>query len=358
MQKKEIKNILVFRIGQLGDTIVALPAMHVIRKHFPDARITLLSDRHPGKGYVLAEDLLSKTGLLDNFVSYEADSKGFDQKKLIALHPELKRRRFNLLVYLVPRMRTRWQVWRDLFFFRTAGIRKFIGHRGFKPLPQKQNGALLPAVEHEADHLLSRLSKSGIRVPKSGAGCTDLKLTTEEKQKAKHFIHSYLNYKNFSLLVGIGPGSKWPSKVWPKERYAEVGKQLISRFGIIPVIFGGEEDKVVGDWLLMEWRKGINAAGKLTVRESAAALQQCQLYVGNDTGVMHLASAVGTACVAIFSAQDWPGRWYPYGNKNVVLRKSLPCEGCMMRICPKENMDCLMQILVPAVRTACRSMPG
>ncbi len=109
----------------------------------------------------------------------------------------------------------------------------------------------------------------------------------------------------------------------------------------------------MGDWLLTKWRKGVNAAGKLTVRESAAALQQCHLYVGNDTGVMHLASAVETACVAIFSAQDWPGRWYPYGNKNVVLRKSLPCEGCMVRMCPKENIDCLKQISVTDVLKAC-----
>ena len=238
-------------------------------------------------------------------------------------------------------------------FFRLAGIKQFIGHVGFEPLPQRKNGVALPRVQHEADHLLSRLSKSGIPVPKDGAGCTDLKLTTEEKQKAKHFIHSYLNHKNFSLLVGFGPGSKWPSKVWPKERYVEVGKQLISRFGITPIIFGEEEDKAVGDWLLTKWRKGVNAAGKLTVRESAAALQQCHLYVGNDTGVMHLASAVETACVAIFSAQDWPGRWYPYGNKNVVLRKSLPCEGCMVRMCPKENIDCLKQISVTDVLKAC-----
>lgn len=355
MLKKKIKNILVFRVGQLGDTIVALPAMWAVREHFPGAQITLLSDYHSGTDYVLSEDLLSRSGIFDDFIFYEASLEGSNPTKLIKLLPELRRRRFDMLVYLAPRVRTRWQVRRDLFFFRAAGIRRFIGHRGLKPLPQKQNGVILP-VEHEADHLLSRLSKSGIPVSGPGAGCTDLKLTIEEKQKAEHYIRSHISHKNFSVLVGFGPGSKWPSKIWPKEHYVEVGKQLISRFGIVPVIFGGEEDKVVGDWLLREWCEGVNAAGKLTVRESAVALQQCRLYIGNDTGVMHLASAVGTACVAIFSAQDWPGRWYPYGNKNVVLRKSMPCEGCMMPKCPKKDINCLMQISVSEVLKACESL--
>ena len=72
MQKQEIKNILVFRIGQLGDTIVALPAMWAVREHFAGAQITLLNDSHIGTDYVLSKDLLFKSGLFDDFISYEA----------------------------------------------------------------------------------------------------------------------------------------------------------------------------------------------------------------------------------------------------------------------------------------------
>jgi len=231
MVKKEIKNILVFRIGQLGDTIVALPAIWAVREHFSKAHITLLSDCHAGTKYVLSEDLLSNSGIFDDFIYFDANLNGSNPTKLIGLLPELRRQRFDMLVYLAPRTRTRRQVWRDLFFFRAAGIKKFIGHRGLKPLPQKQNGVILP-VEHEADHLLSRLSKSGVPVSGPGAGCTDLKLTIEEKQKAEHYIRSHISHKNSSVLVGFGPGSKCSSKIWPKERYVEVGKQLISRFSV------------------------------------------------------------------------------------------------------------------------------
>jgi ADP-heptose:LPS heptosyltransferase len=352
---KKAKKILVFRTGQLGDTIVALPAIWAVREYFPEADITMLSDYHPRKAYVMAEDFFPKSSLINNYISYEANEEGIHPTKLIKLLPKFRRYHFDLLVYLAPRMRTNLQILRDLFFFRIAGIRKFIGHHGIEPLPLGKDGNTLPCVEHEADHLLSRLSNSGIPVPKAGAGCMDLKLSKEERQKAKQFIAAHLNPGNFDPLVCFGSGSKWPSKIWPKERYAEVGQQLISYLSISPFIIGGIEDRVVGDWLIAKWGKGVNIAGMLTVRETAAILECCRMYIGNDTGAMHLAAAVGTPCVAIFSAQDWPGRWYPYGNKNIVLRNSVPCEGCKLKQC-NNNSLCLKKISIESVTDACKKL--
>ncbi len=354
--KKEIRKILIFRIGQLGDTIVALPSMHVIRQYFSNSHVTLLSDRHPGKAYVLANDLIDSTNLVDEFISFEANVEGISGRKMIALLPELKRRNFDLLVYLAPRLRNKWQVWRDLSYFRVAGIKNFIGHHGITPLPQKNGNEPLLLVEHEADHLLSRLKKSGLPVPDTGAGCIDLQLSDEEKQKAVQFIDSHLSSGNKSLLMGFGPGSNWPSKIWPKEKYAETGNQIICRYNILPVVFGSPEDRQLGDWLIKKWGKGINAAGVLNVREAAAVLKHCRLYIGNDTGTMHLAAAVGTPCVAVFSSQDWPGRWNPYGKQHIVLRSAVPCEGCKAYTCPKESIDCLNAISISNVFNACESL--
>ena len=71
---------------------------------------------------------------------------------------------------------------------------------------------------------------------------------------------------------------------------------------------------------------------------------------------MHLAVAVGTPCVAIFSSQDWPGRWYPYGNQNIVFRSTIACEGCMVHTCPKEGIECLDLISSSNVVNACQSL--
>jgi len=355
MKSVRAQRILVYRIGQLGDTIVALPAMWAIRKHFPAAHLALLSDRHPGTGYVLAPSVLPEEGLFDEYISYDANIQGTAPRKLLAILPRLRQGCFDTLVYLAPRLRKQWQVWRDLLFFRLAGISRFIGHRGFEPLPRPVPGHLLPHLDHEADHLLKRLARSGIPVPPPGHGCMDLRLTKRELAEAQEWLRAQVPKKLQGPLVGFGPGSKWPSKIWPQNRYAELGQNLIEEFGAYPVIFGGPEDRELGKRLIAQWNRGANAAGELNVRQAAAALSFCRLYIGNDNGTMHLAAAVGTQCIAIFAAQDWPGRWHPYGEQHIVLRRRVSCEGCKLTKCVVHDMACLKQIHVAEVMAACRA---
>src|SRR5882672_505256 len=101
--------ILVFRIGQLGDTIVALPAMWAVRKHFPNAKLTLLCDRHPGKPRVLAADLLRGAGIFDAFESYVVDDstggKIARPFRMLELLRRLRAGKFDTLVYLAPSTR-------------------------------------------------------------------------------------------------------------------------------------------------------------------------------------------------------------------------------------------------------------
>jgi ADP-heptose:LPS heptosyltransferase len=89
-------------------------------------------------------------------------------------------------------------------------------------------------------------------------------------------------------------------------------------------------------------------AGKLTIYGSAAVLEHCITYIGNDTGTMHLGGMVGVPCVALFSARDYPGKWEPYGEKHRIIRKDTDCAGCMREVCSRNN-DCLMRISVDEV---------
>ena len=103
------------------------------------------------------------------------------------------------------------------------------------------------------------------------------------------------------------------------------------------------------------WGTGFSAAGELSVRESAALMEGAQFYLGNDTGAMHLAAAMGRPCVAVFSARDWPGRWHPYGEGHKVLRFDVSCSGCMLKICDRE-LQCLKGIQVDQVYQACEGI--
>ena len=147
-----------------------------------------------------------------------------------------------------------------------------------------------------------------------------------------------------------------PAKRWPLSRFLHVIGNLISEFDVWPVVFGGHEDKVIGDWLLDRWGSGYNAAGNLGIRASFAAMKQCELFIGNDTGTMHMAAAVGLRCIAIFSSRERPGLWYPLGEGHRVFRSAIECEGCGLVECIELGNECLKRISVDEVLSACREM--
>ncbi len=296
-------------------------------------------------------------GLVDEWLTYDSNDTGGSAVDLARLWVQLRRQKFDTLVYLAPRIRGARNIRRDLLFFRLAGIRKVIGERGFESLPSPDSKGHLPVVAHEADHLLQRLSLSGIRVPAAGQANIDLALTEEEHQHADKWLRRHApSYSTTKCLVGFGPGSKWPSKIWPEERFVSVGRKLIQTRNVFPIVFGGPDDRELGERLIRAWGRGASAAGELAVRHAAAALARCEFYVGNDTGTMHLAASVGTPCVAIMTALDWPGHWNPYGAGHTVLRRAIPCEGCLLKVCEKEAMRCLKEIAVEEVVEACEGV--
>ena len=129
---------------------------------------------------------------------------------------------------------------------------------------------------------------------------------------------------------------------------------LIAEHDVWPVTFGGPHDQATGDRLIRAWGRGYNAAGALSVRAAAAALARCALFLGNDTGPMHLAAAVGRPCVAVFSSRDWPGAWFPYGGGHRVFRTDIDCDGCMLLDCVERRMECIRAVPVEVVLQACR----
>ncbi len=350
------KRILIFRIGELGDSLIALPALRAVRARFPNAHVAMLSNMDPVSRHVGPNQILPH-GLIDEWLTYPATESGTTLLDKLALLRTLRRAHYDILVYLAPRVRSAGAARRDFLFFKLAGIPVKIAVNGFEALPRARPNEPLKEVIHEADHLLSRIAKSGIEVPRPGAANFDLALTQSEVAAAYDWIERNVASADLVSLVGVGPGSKWPSKIWPEERYVEMGRSLFCN-GIraYPIVFGGPSDRALGDRLLQAWGKGANAAGALSPRQAAAALSQCALYIGNDTGTMHMAAAVGTRCVSIMSAQDWPGRWYPYGAGHTVLRKQVSCEGCQLRVCEREALRCLKEISVEEVVQACHQI--
>ncbi len=335
------QSILIFRIGHLGDTLVAMPAIFAIRKLYPDHNLVLLTERHDT--YISSWDILGPTGWFDDVLYYDPSHRPIVKiKNMTMLMAKLRKLAPEYIFDLSPE-RTLSQHRRDRFFFtRIAKIKNYVGRRT-DITKEKRDSGRMSVVEPEWKRLLSIVSGEeslGYR----------LHVPENERLRAQKILQA-LNIAPRSPLFAICPGSKMPAKRWPKERFAKLGRFLQEEYpGSNLVILGGNEDQALGNELCSKWGKRChNLAGKLSIYGSAAVLENCNAYVGNDTGTMHLAAMVGTPCVAIFSARDCPGKWEPYGTNNIILRHEIECAGCMLENCVAHQMACLKHISVDRV---------
>lgn len=340
------QNVLIYRVGQLGDTLVALPSVEAVARKHPGCRLVLLTDRHASHhGYVSSWDILGPTGLLDEVIFYEPREQTplMRLRQMMSLLARLRGYHFVYGYNLVMRT-SKLAVWRDKFFFyRLAGLRHYIGMRSICYPPPTGLRGQLPVLEPEWRRLLQQVDPAAQRV-------FHLPVAPASRAEA---LSAWPGYALASSVctIAFAPGSKMGAKIWPEKRFTELGLRLLSRWTSLRIIVvGGLEDTALGDRLCDAWgAKGINLAGKLSIYASAAALSQCKLYIGNDTGTMHLAAMVGVPCVAIFSSRDYPGLWEPYGTGHTVLRKEMDCSGCMLETCVDQEMACLMAISVDEV---------
>jgi ADP-heptose:LPS heptosyltransferase len=353
----DFKRILVFRVGHLGDTLVALPAFWAIRRAFPDAEMTLLSNNDlRNRHYISAQTVLPKEGLFDDWLTYPTNlAKPAALAANIRLILNIRRRRYDVVFYLMTRNRTVKQIRRDVRFFKLSGIEEIVGAGYLRrnlleaPIPRPT-----PAVEPESTFLLDCLSSARIGIDVRSLH-PDLRLTSAETRAVERWAADKIDTRSDTRLIAVAPGSKWESKVWSEDRFAQVVSELIRSHKVFPIVFGGSEDRPKGNRLLEIWGTGANACGELSVREAAALLERCELYLGNDTGTMHLAAAVGTRCVAIFAAIDWIGRWQPYGHGHCLFRERVECEGCHSPIC-FNNRKCLDLVTAQRVKIACETV--
>ena len=353
MQSKDYKKILVFRVGHLGDTIISLPAFWSIREAFPESHISFLSNADPkNKEYVASTAVLPAKGLFDEVIAYENSTGLFGKLGSYSkLFLKLRKSNFDAVFYLMPRLREPEAIKRDIRFFGKCGI-KIIEGADFlsENTLSFDSKRPLSETENEGEFLLRSLSQSGI--PSSSRGC-DLGLTDREKMVASNWVK--VNCPENTKLLAVAPGTKWASKKWPEKNFEEVIGELKKEFGVFPVFFGGPEDKQLAEKMRSRVGIGAIAAGELNVRTGTAALRHFDLYLGNDTGTMHMAAAAGIRCVAVFAAIDFPGRWYPMGQGHRVFREAVECEGCHTPDC-FNNALCLDQISKYDVLEACREI--
>lgn len=333
---------LVYRPGSLGDTLVSLPAVAQIRRHYPEHRLTLLTESESvGSGRVSPWTILKETGWFDDVHFYVVKpSSAADRWHNFALAMRLRGVGYHDIFSLAP-PRTVRQLRVDSYIFRhVVGARRY--HAARTAAWPVAAGADRSHVEHEGLRLL-RIVDPGATSGVLG----DFRLAVPDAERAMgRGLLNELGVGPDQVLVGVGPGSGRSSTTWPAERFAAVGTALLHQFrNVVLLAIGGVSERTLCGELCTAWGpRSHNLAGRLSVFGSASILSQCATFIGNDSGPTHLAAMVGIPCVAIFSARNAPGQWEPLGRNHIVLEDRPECAGCMLDDCVHEANKCLTRI--------------
>jgi heptosyltransferase-2 len=326
--------ILIRSTNWVGDAIMALPALRAVRTRFPDAEITILA--RPYVAFIYKNQRVCDKMM---FVDYKRDMVG-----------ELREQKFDKALLFQNAFEAAWFAWR-------AGIPERIGYardgRSFlltKAVAVPKPGEI-PA--HEQYYYLELLRRAGWLDSTPTESFITLNVPEENRKSAAEFLRSNgANPK--SLRVAIGAGASYGSaKCWPPDRFAELANRLQSQPGVDIILFGTRAEAPVSSAIAAGMRQPpIDLTGKTAISDLPALLSQCHLFIGNDSGAMHVAASVGLPVVAVFGPTD------PHGTAPVTPRCSIVqekpyCSPCFLRRCPTDHR-CMTRVTPDAVEAAAR----
>jgi lipopolysaccharide heptosyltransferase III len=343
---KPARRILVYRLGSLGDTVVALPALRLVERAFPEAERWVLTNFNVGSKAAPMASVLEGTGLVHGYLEYPVGLRDF--AGFVRLRRAIRAFRPDVLVYLAA-PRGRLKAWRDALFFRACGIRRLVGvpYRADQQAPLRLGNGMYEYQGARLIRCLEALGAARLDMPDA----FDLALSEAEHRAAVAALGSLADGRPL-LVASIG--AKVDVKEWGDSNWAELLARLGRRLpgwglGMLGVV----DERSRSESMLANWPGGrVNLCGRVSVRESAALLTHAQVYLGHDSGPMHLAAAVGTPCVAVFSSRNLPGEWFPYGVQHRVLYHSVFCQGCRLDMCIAWDKMCIRSITVDQVESS------
>ena len=368
-QDKPLKTVLVFRTGRLGDFLNAIPALHLLRERLQGARIILATtvSAQPAMQALSASYAdLSALPWLDLVVPAPVNraiaftmtgrSRGVtDLRRLI-------REESPDAVFILSNMgETLRSKLKKLVFFRLAGYRgplfgvDGLAHRGLLRRRQFELGI----YEHEVYgpiHAVSECPRIG--PVEDSEFRQDVSIPESAMRSIRELIPQV--WQDGRPLVAVAPGASFSHKTWPAQRFIAVGRELQREFNCRFFVVGADGDRPLGAEIEAGLgRNCLDVTGRTSVTELAALLGLCRLFVGNDSGPAHVASAVRCPCVTVTSALDYPGIWEPWNSRGRVLRTRIDCEFCLsLTGCPRGTNACIDAIKVTEVLDLCREALG
>lgn len=335
------QKILVIRFSSVGDIVMATPLLRVLHTNFPSSQIDFVVRNE-------YSELIRDNKNLNHI--YEFDTKtGYSG--LRKLKNQIRMEHYDLVIDIHNSLRSRYLRW-----MLGAGDIVVINKRIIaRTLLVRLKKNFYRNVISVVDRYIEPLHKYGIRNDDKG-----LELYVSEETRIQTLSKmKKLGINQSGKMIGFCPSAKHATKCWPQEKYAELGIQLANENGAIILLFGGPADKercsTIADTINKRISKGgaIDLSGELSLLENAVAMEACTLIITNDSGLMHIASAMKKKIVAIFGPTVREFGFFPVGKEQVVLeRKNLYCRPCSHiggKQCPEGHFRCMNEIQVEEV---------
>ena len=357
------KKVLLYRLGSLGDTVVALPAFHLVERAFPTAERRLLTSFPPNAKAPPSSAILEGTGLIHGYFRYNYGTRNV--LELLNLWWQLLLWRPDILVYMSGRSSlpaTR----RNALFLKLCGVPRMVGvpdteamqHCRLEPdlteVTQYQRGR---TYEHESARLTRNLAQLGDPRLDDPASW-DLRLTPAERTRAAEALAPLSDAPFFAVSFG----TKNQSNDWEPHNWHAFLARLATLYPTHGLALCGApietdlSEAAANVWRQHSLQPTLNLCGALSPRESAAVFSRADVFLGHDSGPMHLAAAVQTPCVGLYGARNFAGIWFPYGHKHRVLFHHVDCEGCRLQTCIVEQKKCILSITVDQALAAVASI--
>jgi heptosyltransferase-2 len=346
--KKLPQKILIREVNWIGDAVLTIPSIHSIRRAFPDAHISLLV-----KPWVA--DIFKENADINEVIIYGDEHQGFGRFKFAGM---LKMKNFDTAILLQNAFDAALLAWLAEIPCRIGYGTDFRGLLLTTALPLSKD----IMTQHQVNYYLNIVKSIGIDTAET---LPYLILSDNERQYARRVILP-VTEQNLPL-IGINPGATYGSaKRWLPERFTELIIKIINELDGRVILFGSPsevnhaEDIVNGvishgQHITDQTSRVLNMAGKTSLRELAALIAECDAFITNDSGPMHMASALLVPIVAIFGSTDSTTTG-PFGQGHKVVSKNLPCAPCMKRECPEGHLNCMSEISVSDVFSALKEV--
>ena len=326
--------ILIRATNWIGDAVMSLPAFRAVRRKYPDAKITTLA-----RAWVA--DLYGGESSIDRVILLEGAGGLHDFSAKRDLIRRLRAEAFDLAI-LLPNS------FESAAIVRLAGVKRIIGYARDGRSPLLTDAIPRPGPDdlpaHERFYYLELLRRAGLMDAIPDVPEIRLEGLAEARKRGEaDFAYAGVRMP----VIGVSPGAAYGSaKRWLPERFAESAARLAAAHGASVAVFGSASEKDLCAQVAAVCG-GHNFAGDTTLREFIDMTAACSVFLTNDSGAMHIASAAGIPSVTIFGPTNEFGTW-PLGPLARIVREPVDCQRCMKRECPIDHR-CMTRVTADQV---------